>query len=1453
MHSLESLLAIFLLVHMELFSVARGVLTFELVDQVDERGYDGLSRILTPACMISVYTARSPGDFRVSCGVTPGDHHSECFHVYGRLTSAGFFTSIGTASHYSGADHTQLTGILAGDRSEATWICRRDMLQYTETLAGGGVEISVGSALGDSQWKLDACAHNPLYGGNAMLFRIQKIEGDQIIVCRFLGGDMPRSVEELSHALGTHCSPILYTETLGDVWSAANPVYSQLSDDGIGYAFSTPTRTITFNLYRSIDEAVTDAFKIVQDVVRLSVQSEDSLALVMGAGGTIDGAPTYDYDANFVKIDGVPSKMTEPVVDDVANWYEGAMIRAIEIDAPGQMVYEAHHDGSMTRAPLSTFSRVHSSRIADGVCGRTAPEDVPNRLVRIETFPVVGFALVFCGDVSVTSMASVRVAACTGGTATSCLTDTYYCTWYHYGQTCQLKAAAAASICAGGLANRCTGTVPTIGTIAPTYGTAAGGSAVVITVSVTLWDAPSLACVFGSTVVDASYVAGTVRCLTPAASAGPVTVNVRYLGVNIAPTSTVKYTYVAECTVDANCTARVAASNDTCTYGKCVNNACVVGIRADNTSCTAGNYVGYCVRGSCVGCLTDNQCGTMYPMSSSCIVPSCINNACGPRYLAPGVACTAGVYTGYCDSVGNCQDCIDDSDCVAEIRINSTCVVPVCQFGACRVAAVLLGTPCASGVAMVGRCDGLGGCMDCLDDEDCQSGIPMNTTCIVPVCAGGACRPSYRPIGTPCSAGIGMDGVCDSSGSCVDCIAVDDCGSRIQISNNCTIAACTNGTCLALPASTGTLCSIGNRTGTCTAVGECSPPPCADCEDCDVDADCDARSTIPIPCAHMICASHTCVMTIAAPGTPCVITGNITGTCNNATCVPEPCVDAPECVDTADCANRIDANCTCVRTSCSLGRCVTITATDGIVCTDLAGVNGTCVRGKCAVSCPHGPCANDSQCAQYYMTAERCVVTRCVNGSCLVAAASSGTPCVTGPKNGQCDGAGTCVATPVCATASDCAAVIPLTGNVCAAAECTPVGDCILVAAPDGTVCEYGVHNGTCTGGMCVPYVYTACVVHADCTVLFNGDNECIQPLCADIGCVFASLAVGSACSAGGVAGLCNGLGSCVPNADCRLEPPCRNDTECVEYAANRHGGNAVVAGTCRRWQCLYNGSCVIGLADVGTPCSGRQTDECGMLNTSLFPSDGETQASFCTASGDCAVVTDKLDSPRCTDGDACVAGACVPIVSGCATDSDCRPAADGCVVERCSVSTGRCVPSVMSDGSPCIPSASEIAAMDCSRHAIGSCRTGACVVTTLTATSNPSAGCGCTPDPACGMATCYRDGTCTLPNTTACSITPPACADLATVACNGLSQCSWMPTRACNDGNACTGDICTAAGTCEHSLLPTAECVGTIPGVVAIIAGISVGTVVLLTTAVIAIGISVSPSRPTKLKAKRW
>ena len=304
------------------------------------------------------------------------------------------------------------------------------------------------------------------------------------------------------------------------------------------------------------------------------------------------------------------------------------------------------------------------------------------------------------------------------------------------------------------------------------------------------------------------------------------------------------------CNVDHVCYDSDPWPQDHCMNGtrvRCVNPAddCLALPCADAPTCVDGmcHYTG-----SCGSCAVDGDCETRPCEAVHCDTEV---HRCTRTPLCPG----------YCDGQGHCTDCNQTSPCVPY-----TCRLAECNgFGHCEVAGNATAGAACTQPPLSGVCDGLGSCVQCLDDTRCHP-IPSLCTASDHCSAQHACEYTYA-----CPLRRCIDAECRV---CVDPLL--DCPAPTA---ECKVAACIEGfQCTIHDAVDGTFCSSGRcLSGVCSVCRNAT----TDCEprDCRV-ARCDSEL-------------HACAWTLLGAGARCGEGGasycNADGQC-------EECFTSLQCV-----------------------------------------------------------------------------------------------------------------------------------------------------------------------------------------------------------------------------------------------------------------------------------------------------------------------------------------------------------------------------------------------------------------------------------------------------------------------------------------------------------------------------------------------------------------------------
>lgn len=341
----------------------------------------------------------------------------------------------------------------------------------------------------------------------------------------------------------------------------------------------------------------------------------------------------------------------------------------------------------------------------------------------------------------------------------------------------------------------------------------------------------------------------------------------------------------SDCLVPNSCAART-----------CRNNVCVDGTAEDIPAQCAlsGGGPGRCnAQGACVECLADGDCPGSTPFCSA--AGACIQ-------CRSGADCDSGV----CDDNGTCGGCVTAMDCPAPVACKGfDCRDRTCEpvnFGPDRSCALLLGVN--SGV-----CNGLGECVECVEDAQCPGGV----------CSAGNCVPCVEP---------------------ADCGTSSDCLQRTCEDNQC-VQTVFDGNEACTGAAGPGICVEGDCRGcrddeTCAATDPATPF-CVSgaCVECRGRGDCPEDTA----CESVQCSSGSC---IRSPGGTCAV---VSGVCIEDTCCGDGEITGQEACDPAA-ADLGWSSLTCDPDTCKetfLAPCAAdVECADG---------NGICLGGSCTFNC----------------------------------------------------------------------------------------------------------------------------------------------------------------------------------------------------------------------------------------------------------------------------------------------------------------------------------------------------------------------------------------------------------------------------------------------------------------------------------------------------------------------
>jgi len=869
----------------------------------------------------------------------------------------------------------------------------------------------------------------------------------------------------------------------------------------------------------------------------------------------------------------------------------------------------------------------------------------------------------------------------------------------------------------------------------------------------------------------------------------------------------------------------IPGDDKACTLDLCTEDAPSNPPVAAGTACTQGGGVVCDGAGSCVDCLTANDCaGT----DTECAKRTCTAGACGWSYTAVGTAvlsqikgdchesqcsgagtviqailnsdipvddnactldlCSNGVASnpaspsnttcsgGVCNGSGSCVACMAPSDCPGS---DLPCSVRACNLGSCGMVNVTAGTATASQVSgdcKQDQCDGFGAIISAALDSDVPSD---GNACTADLCSGGV--PSHSPLasGAACSQAGGA--YCDGAGSCVQCISASQCAGT---DTECKTRTCNSGTCGWHFVALGT--ALAQQTA-----GDCKQNQCDGAGGAAAVAVANDPSDDSNVCTIDACSAGTPTHDPAEVGAPC-------GTNNSQVCDGKG--NCGGCTTPADCPGDTTG---CRLAACSAGKCgYTNVAADTVATLQ---VTGDCQQNRCDGG---GGVYTVTLNSDLPVDGQQCTSDICTAGVPSNPATMLGTFCNQG-SGSACDGLGACVE---CFSGSDC----PNGVNECQVATCV-AGVCGVANATLGTQTASQT-AGDCKKAQCDGAGNIAQVV--DNADLPNDDKQCTSDLCKLGTPSNPPLAAGAACSQDG-GYQCDGAGSCI---QCSKPSDCPGeDSTCKMRTCTSHscGVNVVAAGTpagtqatgdCQQNQCdgfggqyvaadtadvpVDGNPCTLDvcsgpvgsnpLAPAGTACSVGGGNVCnstgvciGCINASDCPgSDTECKSRICTAS---------------TCGAALGANGKVLVAQ---TAGDCQTAqCDGAGGIKSVASPGdvpvdgkACTADVCSNGVPSNPNLASGAS--CSENGGAVCDGAGLCVSCMVAADCPGT------DTECQKRTCsVATHTCGLSNTASGTVlTTQTAGDCREDRCNGSGgvNSTLLNTDVPVDGNECTQDLCT-------------------------------------------------------------
>jgi len=675
-----------------------------------------------------------------------------------------------------------------------------------------------------------------------------------------------------------------------------------------------------------------------------------------------------------------------------------------------------------------------------------------------------------------------------------------------------------------------------------------------------------------------------------------------------------------------------------------------------------------------------------------------------------------------------------------------------------------------------------------------------------PLAACGAVSPTGDDVSTSltdvASPDVTEDGTGPVDTTPPECTEDLDCDDGVD----CTIDFCeADGRCSQTP--NDSLCADGDMcTGveTCHATDGCrsgDPLGCGDGVDCTTDA-CDPIDGCASTPDDSACDDQdTCTGTETCDPTEGCRAGQALSCDDGVDCTADSCEAAIGCVNTPD-----DAACTDEDVCTGTEAC---DATQGcqpgapLDCDDAVG----CTVDTCDATdgCAHTP--DDAACsdADVCTGAEICDVTQdcqpgvaldCDDGvGCTVDACDATVGCMNTPDDAVCDDALVCTGTESCDVTADCQPGVPPEGCCTSDASCDDQDVCNGVETCDmeTRTCVFGQALACddaigCTLDSCDPI--DGCVNAPDDTACDDAD------VCTGTETCDAALD----CQPGDDLGCDDGVGcttdSCDTTAGCLHAPDdtaCDDDdvctgTETCDATEDCQPGESLECGdgvSCTADSCDAEAGCQNTPDDTACDdadvCTGTETCD-ATLDCQPGEPLGCDDSVGCTADG-CDAEAGCLNAPddtACDDADVCTG------TETCDATLDCQPGdalecddGVGCTTDSCDAALG-CVhtpdDAACDDADLCTGSETCDAQSDCQAGDALDCDDGVgCTVDTCDATQ----GCANAPDDAA----CDDSDVCT-----------------GTESCDATHDCQPGQAMGCDDGVACTVDLCDASEGCLYT-----------------------------------------------------
>ncbi len=617
----------------------------------------------------------------------------------------------------------------------------------------------------------------------------------------------------------------------------------------------------------------------------------------------------------------------------------------------------------------------------------------------------------------------------------------------------------------------------------------------------------------------------------------------------------------------------------------------------------------------------------------------------------------------------------------------------------------------------------------------------------------------------------GDDAAADVMGD--ECVSYTDCADKdgFKTAGQCFLVTCDFGTCALVAKADGIKCDDGDK---CTASDRCVSGKCGsakktDCDDSDLctDDDCDEDSG----CYHLHAPNgtgcddgHKCTHNDKCTAGGCF--GKALACDDDNGCTIDKCTPSKGCVHGALAGNCDDGDDCTDYDSCDKGVCSGLpksmaSCDDNDPCTADGCVKGIgCINEKAGKD--GAPCADSNPCT----FGETCIKGTCTPKGSSTCECTKNADCAKHEDGDKCNGTFTCdtSALPFACTL-DSATIVKCSGtslNPCTAPQCDKqTGICVYLPKPDGSFCDADGSKCTtpdrCLGPICVTGPKLKCDDGNACTVdLCDAKKGCYSKLPKQDG--RPCDADGDACTVGDT---CQ-AGVCLPGK----ATVCDDDNACTKDLCDKK------TGACSPQLTAFNGNACTAQNDKCSAAAICKQGVCLTTKTKTCDDGKQCTEDLCHGVHGCLFVVKKQSTPcdadnnKCTVGDVCSGGTCLP---GQATTCD---DSNGCTLDKCDPKDGLCGHSVLemhglncNDGNACTK------LENCN---LGTCKGGKDVVC--------DDGDPCTKD-ACDMAS-------------GCTITggPLVCEDGNL--CTGpdvckKGTCTTGPKILCNDGNECTDDSC--------------------------------------------------------------